>query len=114
MTEDEFMQRIAPSIENIITVFNAILDDAENNGLYPQGELDLLEADKDQLLKNYDSLPQEEKLAQWEKIGEMAAILKKARKNSYISIDAIWDILASLEIFFHKFIIKDEESLDND
>ena len=31
MTEDEFMKRISPSIKNIITVFNAILDDAENN-----------------------------------------------------------------------------------
>ena len=42
MTEEEFIKRIEPSILNIIQVFNAILDDAENNGLYPQGELDLL------------------------------------------------------------------------
>ena len=45
MTEDEFIQRISPSIQNIIAIFNAILDDAENNGLYPQSELDLLEED---------------------------------------------------------------------
>ena len=101
MTEDEFMQRISPSIQNILVVFNAILDDAENNGLYPQGELDLLEEQRDKLLKNYDSLPENEKMEQWQRLGDMSSILKKMRKTSYPAIEAIWDILASLEKFYH-------------
>ena len=99
MTEDEFMQRISPSIQNIITVFNAILDDAENNGLYPQGELDLLEEDYKENLKNYDSLPEEKQLEAWRQLGDMAGVLAKGKKDKFPSIDAIWDILASLEKF---------------
>ena len=109
MAEDEFMQRISPSIQNIITVFNAILDDAENNGLYPQGELDLLEEDYKENLKNYKSLPKEKQLEAWGQLGNMASILAKGKKDKFPSIDAIWDILASLEKFYHEFILKDEE-----
>lgn len=114
MTEDEFMQRISPSIFNIIEVFNAILDDAENHGLYPQSELDILEENRNELLKNYDSLPQEEKLAQWEKIGEMTSILKKTKNKTFDSIESIWEILSSLEIFYHKHILKDEDFTEDD
>ena len=109
MTEDEFMQRISPSIQNIITVFNAILDDAENNGLYPQGELDLLEEDYKENLKNYDSIPEEKQLEAWKQLGDIVSTLTKAKKDKFPSIDAIWDILASLEKFYHVFILKDEE-----
>ena len=109
MTEDEFMQRISPSIQNIITVFNAILDDAENNGLYPQGELDLLEEDYKESLKNYNSLPKEKQLEAWQQLGDMVSTLTKAKKDKFTAIDAIWDILASLEKFYHGFILKDEE-----
>ena len=112
MTEDEFMQRISPSIQNIITVFNAILDDAENNGLYPQGELDLLEEDYKYNLQNYDSLPKEKQLEAWEQLGDMASILAKAKKDRFPAIDAIWDILSSLEKFYHGFILKDGELED--
>lgn len=109
MTEDEFMQRISPSIQNIITVFNAILDDAENNGLYPQSELDLLEEDYKENLKNYDSLPKEKQFEAWQQLGDMTITLTKAKKDKFPAIDAIWDILASLEKFYHVFILKDEE-----
>ena len=112
MTEEDFMQRIAPSIQNIITVFNAILDDAENNGLYPQGELDLLDEDYKEGLKNLDSSPEEEKLQRWQQLGNMASILAKCKKDKFPSIDAIWDILASLEKFYHGFILKDGEFED--
>ena len=109
MTEDKFMQRISPSIQNIITVFNAILDDAENNGLYPQGELDLLEENYKENLKNYDSLPKEKQFEAWQQLGDMAGVLAKCKKDKLPAIDAIWDILASLEKFYHEFILKDEE-----
>lgn len=112
MTEDEFMQRISPSIQNIITVFNAILDDAENNGLYPQGELDLLEEDYKENLKNYDSLPEEKQPEAWRQLGDMAGVLAKCKKDKFPSIDAIWDILASLEKFYHVHILKDGEFED--
>ncbi len=112
MTEDEFMQRISPSIQNIITVFNAILDDAENNGLYPQGELDLLEEDYKENLKNYDSLPEEKRLEAWQQLGNIAGILAKGKKEKFPSIDAIWDILASLEEFYYGFISKDGDFED--
>lgn len=114
ITEDEFMKRISPSIQNIITVFNAILDDAEYNGLYPQGELDLMEDEKRELLKNYDSLPEDQKLEQWQKLGDMSVAIKNARKNKFKSIDAIWDILASLEKFYHFHIMKDGEFEEDD
>ena len=39
----------------------------------------------------------------------MASILAKGKKDKFPSIDAIWDILASLEKFYHGFILKDEE-----
>lgn len=112
MTENEFMQRISPSIQNIITVFNAILDDAENNGLYPQGELDLLEEDYKENLKNYDSLPKEKQLEAWRQLGDVAGVLAKGKKDKFQSIDAIWDILASLEKFYHVHILKDGEFED--
>lgn len=109
MTEEEFIKRIEPSILNIIQVFNAILDDAENNGLYPQGELDLLEEDYRENLKNYNSLPKEKQLEAWQQLGDMVSTLTKAKKDKFPAIDAIWDILASLEKFYHGFILKDEE-----
>lgn len=109
MTEEEFIKRIEPSILNIIQVFNAILDDAENNGLYPQGELDLLEEDYRENLKNYNSLPKEKQLEAWQQLGDMVSTLAKAKKDKFPAIDAIWDILASLEKFYHGFILKDEE-----
>lgn len=109
MTEEEFIKRIEPSILNIIQVFNAILDDAENNGLYPQGELDLLEEDYKESLKNYNSLPKEKQLEAWQQLGDMVSTLTKAKKDKFPAIDAIWDILASLEKFYHGFILKDGE-----
>lgn len=109
MTEEEFIKRIEPSILNIIQVFNAILDDAENNGLYPQGELDLLEEDYKENLKNYNSLPKEKQFEAWQQLGDMVSTLTKAKKDKFPAIDAIWDILASLEKFYHGFILKDEE-----
>ena len=112
MTEDEFMQRISPSIQNIITVFNAILDDAENNGLYPQGELDLLEEDYKENLKNYDSIPKEKQLEAWQQLGDMVSTLIKGKKDKFPAIDAIWNILASLEKFYHAYILKDGELED--
>lgn len=112
MTEEEFIKRIEPSILNIIQVFNAILDDAENNGLYPQGELDLLEEDYRENLKNYNSLPKEKQLEAWQQLGDMVSTLAKAKKDKFPAIDAIWDILASLEKFYHGFILKDEEFED--
>lgn len=112
MTEEEFIKRIEPSILNIIQVFNAILDDAENNGLYPQGELDLLEEDYRENLKNYNSLPKEKQLEAWQQLGDMVSTLTKAKKDKFPAIDAIWDILASLEKFYHGFILKDEEFED--
>lgn len=112
MTEEEFIKRIEPSILNIIQVFNAILDDAENNGLYPQGELDLLEEDYRENLKNYNSLPKEKQFEAWQQLGDMVSTLTKAKKEKFPAIDAIWDILASLEKFYHGFILKDEEFED--
>lgn len=109
MTEEEFIKRIEPSILNIIQVFNAILDDAENNGLYPQSELDLLEEDYKENLKNYNSLPKEKQFEAWLQLGDMVSTLAKAKKDKFPAIDAIWDILASLEKFYHGFILKDEE-----
>lgn len=109
MTEEEFIKRIEPSILNIIQVFNAILDDAENNGLYPQGELDLLEEDYKENLKHYNSLPKEKQFEAWRQLGDMVSTLTKAKKDKFPAIDAIWDILASLEKFYHGFILKDEE-----
>ena len=109
MTEEEFIKRIEPSILNIIQVFNAILDDAENNGLYPQGELDLLEEDYKENLKHYNSLPKEKQFEAWQQLGDMVSTLAKAKKDKFPAIDAIWDILASLEKFYHGFILKDEE-----
>lgn len=109
MTEEEFIKRIEPSILNIIQVFNAILDDAENNGLYPQGELDLLEEDYKENLKHYNSLPKEKQFEAWQQLGDMVSTLTKAKKDKFPAIDAIWDILASLEKFYHGFILKDEE-----
>lgn len=109
MTEEEFIKRIEPSILNIIQVFNAILDDAENNGLYPQSELDLLEEDYKEKLKNYNSLPKEKQFEAWQQLGDMVSTLAKAKKDKFPAIDAIWDILASLEKFYHGFILKDEE-----
>ena len=112
MTEDEFMQRISPSIQNIITVFNTILDDAENNGLYPQSELVFLEEDYKYSLQNYDSLPKEKQLEAWRRLGDMTGVLAKGKKDKFPSIDAIWDILASLEKFYHVYILKDGEFED--
>lgn len=112
MTEEEFIKRIEPSILNIIQVFNAILDDAENNGLYPQGELDLLEEDYKENLKNYNSLPKEKQFEAWQQLGDMVSTLAKAKKDKFPAIDAIWDILASLEKFYHVHILKDGEFED--
>ena len=112
MTEEEFIKRIEPSILNIIQVFNAILDDAENNGLYPQGELDLLEEDYRENLKNYNSLPREKQLEAWQQLGDTIGILIKGKKDKFPAIDAIWDILASLEKFYHEHILKDGEFED--
>lgn len=112
MTEEEFIKRIEPSILNIIQVFNAILDDAENNGLYPQSELDLLEEDYKENLKNYNSLPKEKQFEAWQQLGDMVSILTKAKKDKFPAIDAIWDILTFLEKFYHRFILKDGEFED--
>lgn len=112
MTEDEFMQRISPSIQNIIIVFNAILDDAENNGLYPYGEIELLEENYKKDLKNYSSLPEEKQLGEWRRLANIASIIEKSKKGKFPAIDTIWDILASLESFYHEFILKDEEFED--
>lgn len=112
MTEDEFMQRISPSIQNIITVFNAILDDAENNGLYPYGEIGLLEENYKRDLKNYSSLPEEEQLDEWRRLANVASIITKCKKGKFPAIDTIWDILASLESFYHDFILKDGDFED--
>lgn len=109
MTEEEFIKKIEPSILYIIQVFNAIIDDAENNGLYPQSELDLLEEDYKENLKNYNSLPKEKQFEAWQQLGDMVSTLAKAKKDKFPAIDAIWDILASLEKFYHGFILKDEE-----
>lgn len=112
MTEEEFIKRIEPSILNIIQVFNAILDDAENNGLYPQGELDLLEEDYKENLKNYNFLPKEKQFEAWQQLGDMVSTLTKAKKDKFPAIDAIWDILTSLEKFYHVHILKDGEFED--
>ena len=42
----------------------------------------------------------------------MAGILAKGKKDKFPSIDAIWDILASLEKFYHVHILKDGEFED--
>lgn len=112
MTEEEFIKRIEPSILNIIQVFNAILDDAENNGLYPQSELDLLEEDYKENLKSYSSLPKEKQFEAWQQLGDMVSTLTKAKKDKFPAVDAIWDILTFLEKFYHRFILKDGEFED--
>ena len=112
MTEEEFIKRIEPSILNIIQVFNAILDDAENNGLYPQSELDLLEEDYKENLKSYSSLPKEKQFEARQQLGDMVSTLTKAKKDKFPAIDAIWDILTFLEKFYHRFILKDGEFED--
>lgn len=110
MTEEDFIVRITPSILNIIQVLNMIIDDAEANGLYPKEELYILEEEKSNLFKIYDETTvSEDRMKIWERIGEISQILKKYKTNSNNkSIDALWDILASLEIFYQSFISKEE------
>ena len=108
MTEDDFMKRIEPSILNIIQVFNAIIDDAENNGFYPQEELYLLEDEQKRLFKEYDTAPQEQKMAIWEQLGNMSSILKKYKGKTCETAEALWSILANLEMFYNTFILKEE------
>jgi hypothetical protein len=113
MTEEDFIQRIAPSIQNIITVFNAILDDAENHGFFPKDELYILEEKKKQLLKEYDDAPEEEKLEKWQTLGDISTFFKECSKKTYSSIEDLWLILGSLEEFWHRHIAKDEDEIND-
>ncbi|MCF0124816.1 MAG: hypothetical protein HUJ68_03515 [Clostridia bacterium] len=111
MSEDEFSQKIKPTIESILDVFNLILNDGETEGLYPQEELHLLEEKKNELMKDlkvYQEVGDQKSIQEtWDKLGDIMDTLKNNKYSPMM--DLIFKALASVEELYHTYILKDTQ-----
>ena len=100
---EQFKKDIQGTIYFLASTANQLIDMAEKEGLYPQGEFDDLRDEQKVLLAEVKENPNMEA---WQRLMEINEILKN--KPSKLA-DDLWDILSSIEKFIFKYYENSKE-----
>lgn len=101
---NKFTKDIEGTIYFLASSVNQLIDLAEENGLYPKGELEIIKDEQKAIFKEIRENGNTAEL--WNRALEIQRILKNPTSGI---ADDLWKILESVEIFIEKYYNREQK-----